>query len=79
MTDLTAFKHKPPQKELKQAFISPVEAKELWDKVWAAAKSQPWYENDLGLVGGSTETGRFYFQKWGVKSGFAMVEVECTQ
>lgn len=67
-----AFIHKP--KRLDGVFVSPVHTKALWDRVWAAAKAQDWWEADLGLVG--NKDGYFYFQVRGLTTGFARVKVE---
>lgn len=72
MPNRSAFIHKP--KTLDGVFFTPTETKALWDKVWAAAKAQDWWEDDLGCVG--NQDGFFYFQVRGLTTGFARVQIE---
>jgi hypothetical protein len=67
----SAFIHKP--KEM-TAFVHPVHTKVLWHAVWDEARKQDWHSDDLTLVGG--HDGYFYFQKSGVTTGYARLQVE---
>lgn len=72
MPNRSAFNHKP--KNLAGgAFFHPLNTKALWDKVWTAAKAQDWYEPNLTCVG--NKDGFFYFQIWGLTTGFARVKI----
>jgi hypothetical protein len=73
MSNLSAFIHKP--KRLDGVFFHPVHTKALWDKVWAEARRQDWWdENSVGCVG--NKDGYFYFQIRGLTTGFARIKVE---
>lgn len=71
---MNAFTHKPGRTLLAGTFFSPVHTKALWDKVWAEARRQAWWSDDLGCVG-NDGAGNFYFQKPGCTTGFACVKV----
>jgi hypothetical protein len=69
----SAFTHKP--KSLRdEVYFHPIHTKPLWDKVWAAAKSQDWYEPEMSYVGNDGEF--FYFQIAGLTTGFARLKIE---
>lgn len=70
---LNAFIHQP--KNLNTGvFVSPTHTKALWAKVWAAARAQDWFSENVSLVGNAD--GYFYFQKRGLTTGFARVKVQ---
>jgi hypothetical protein len=70
---MNAFTHKP-EGSLAGAFFHPTKTKGLWNMVWAEARSQDWYSDDVGYVG--NKDGYFYFQKPSVTTGFARIRVE---
>lgn len=72
MPNRSAFIHKP--KSLSGILFSPVHTKALWDKVWDAARSSDWFEDNVGCVG--NWDGFFYFQIPGLTTGFARVTVD---
>lgn len=74
-SEARVFCHKPKRGEMDD-FIHPHVNAETWNKAWAAAKAQPWYTGEEGLVGGNKEKGEYYFQRWGVTSGFAKVVIQ---
>lgn len=72
MANRAAFNHRPRKLD-NEIYVCPVNTKPLWDKVWAAARAQDWYEDDVGLVG--NHQGFHYFQINGLTTGFARVAV----
>lgn len=69
---MTHFTHRP-SKLRNQQFVHPVHTKTLWNKVWGAARNQEWFADDVTLVG--SDDWYFYFQKRGVTTGLARVEI----
>lgn len=66
----TVFMHKP--KKLQKMDVMP--GSEEWDRLWAAAKAQTWWDDKLGYVG---HDGSFwYFQVDGLTTGFARITRE---
>lgn len=73
INDFTHFTHRPRGYITDQHF-SPVHTKPLWDKVWEAARKEPWYnDRDISCVG--NKDGYFYFQKRGIVTGFARIYI----
>ena len=75
MEKASAFTHKP--KKLQKFAVRP--GKPEWDRVWASAKSQPWWTNsdEISYVG--CDETFWYFQKRGVTSGLARLVREVAQ
>lgn len=70
---MNAFIHKP-KGYLSDVYFHPYNTKALWDKVWAEAKRQDWWQPNVGCVG--NKDGYFYFQIPGLTTGFARIKVE---
>jgi hypothetical protein len=70
---MNAFTHKP-EGSLTGVYFHPTHTKALWNKVWAEARKQDWFADDVGCVG--NKDGFFYFQKPRITTGFARVKVE---
>jgi hypothetical protein len=68
---MNAFTHKP-KGSLSDVYVHPLNTKALWDKVWAKAREQDWWSDDLGYVG--NKDGWHYFQKRGLTTGFARIK-----
>lgn len=76
MANLAAFTHRPENLR-NEVFFHPVETKVLWDKVWAEARKQDWWQDGITCVGNSD--GYFYFQIRGLTTGFARLKVDPQQ
>jgi hypothetical protein len=63
-----AFTHKPARLEQD---LHPIFTKDLWNRVWQAARQQPWFSDKVTYVG--TNGGFHYFQSKGVTTGFARI------
>ena len=68
----SAFTHHPTRKQLlRGVYFHSIHTRALWDRVWAAARAQDWYEPEIGMVANDGE--HFYFQIRGLTTGFARV------
>lgn len=74
MQDNFHFMHHPTLEDFSGAWINPLLTPDLWKKVWAAARAQPWYVPTLTLVGGDGK--HFYFMRGGMLSGMARVTLD---
>ena len=69
----SAFSHRPARLA-NDVFVHPVHTKELWTRLWAAARSQDWWEEGVGYVGDLD--GFYYFQIPGLRTGFARLSLD---